>query len=189
MPGSALSPFSIFGSSLPSKTLSTAGSKNRHFRCHVCVLDGVFERTEAAGGFLIFEGKVSHVERRTEGGFSTGRAIISGIDGNAGQQMRLSFQNEFLAGRIDGEFTVTVPDMITVLDLDTGRPIAAEGLRYGFRVAVIGIPCSPKWRTPAGLGLAGPHSFGYEVDYRPVEESELGRFFGNGLTGAKAARW
>lgn len=125
---------------------------------------------EATAGFLIFEGKVSDVERRTEGGFSTGHACIGGIDDYAGRRLRLGFQNEFLAARLDGEFAVTVPDIITVLDLDTGRPIAAEGLRYGFRVAVIGVPCTPKWRTPAGLGLAGPRCFGYEVDYLPVEE-------------------
>jgi DUF917 family protein len=35
---------------------------------------------------------------------------------------------------------------------------------------VIGIPCDPKWRTPAGLALAGPGHWGYEVPYVPVEE-------------------
>lgn len=125
---------------------------------------------EAADGYLVFEGKVGDVERRTEGGFSSGHAFVRGIAGYAGQQLELSFQNEFLAARIDGAFAVTVPDMITVLDLETGQPITAEGLRYGYRVAVIGIPCPPQWRTRAGLGLAGPRCFGYEVDYLPVEE-------------------
>lgn len=125
---------------------------------------------EAAGGFLLFEGKVGDVERRTEGGFSTGHAFVSGIARYAGQQLQLSFQNEFLGVRIDGAFVATVPDMITVLDLHTGQPITAEGLHYGYRVAVIGIPCTSKWRTPAGLRLAGPRHFGYEVDYLPVEK-------------------
>lgn len=125
---------------------------------------------EAAGGFLVFEGKVSDVERRTEGGFSTGHAFASGIARYAGQQLQLRFQNEFLVAVIDGAFAVTVPDLITVLDLDTGQPITAEGLRYGYRLAVIGIPCPDTWRTPGGLGLAGPHAFGYEVDYQPVEQ-------------------
>ena len=125
---------------------------------------------EAAGGFLVFEGTVDDIDRRTEGGFSTGHAFIHGIARYAGQQLQLSFQNEFLAARLDGAFAVTVPDLITVLDLDTGQPITAEGLRYGYRVAVIGLPCTPQWRTPAGLSLAGPRYFGYEVDYLPVEE-------------------
>lgn len=124
----------------------------------------------AAGGFLVFEGKVEDVERSTEGGFSTGHADLDGIDGHKGQHMRLDFQNEFLAARIDGEFVVTVPDLITLLERDSGRPTTAEGIRFGYRVAVIGIPVTSKWRTPAGLGLAGPRCFGYDVDYRPVEE-------------------
>lgn len=125
---------------------------------------------EAAGGFRVFEGTVADVERRTEGGFSAGHAVVRGVDRHAGQELRLEFQNEFLAARIDGEFAVTVPDMITALDLDTGQPTTAEELRYGHRVAVIGIPCPPVWRTPGGLALAGPEYFGYEVDYTPVEE-------------------
>ena len=74
------------------------------------------------------------------------------------------------AVRIDGEFRVTVPDLIVLLDVDTGEPITTEAMRYGFRVAVIAIPCDDKWRTPAGLALVGPRYFGYDVDYLPVEE-------------------
>ena len=82
----------------------------------------------------------------------------------------MSFQNEHLAARIDGEFKVTVPDLLAVLDVDTGEPITTEGLRYGFRVAIIAIPCAEKWRSPKGLEIVGPAYFGYETDYVPVEE-------------------
>jgi len=124
----------------------------------------------AADGFLVFEGKVGEVERRTEGGFSVGHASLDGMDGYAGRRSRVDFQNEFLAVRLDGAFVVTVPDLITILDRDTGQPITAEGLRFGDRVAVLGIPCTPEWRSPAGLRLAGPRCFGYDVEYLPVEE-------------------
>ena len=81
----------------------------------------------------------------------------------------MSFQNEHLAVRIDGEFIVTVPDLIVLLDVDTGEPITTEGMRYGYRVAVIAIPCDDKWRTEKGLELVGPRFFGYDIDYVPVE--------------------
>ena len=51
-----------------------------------------------------------------------------------------------------------------------GEPITTEGMRYGFRFAIIGIPCSPHWRTDAGLALVGPQYFGYNEEYVPVEE-------------------
>ena len=63
-----------------------------------------------------------------------------------------------------------MPDLIAVLDSETGEPITTEGLRYGFRVEVIAFPCTPRWRSPDGLRLVGPRVFGYDVDYVPVEE-------------------
>ena len=125
---------------------------------------------DAVNGFLIFKGKIGDVQRRTEAGFAKGDAFIHGIEEYAGQNLQLSFQNEHLAARIDGEFKVTVPDLLAVLDVDTGEPITTEGLRYGFRVAVIAMPCDSKWRTPKGLELVGPKYFGYETDYTPVEQ-------------------
>jgi DUF917 family protein len=84
--------------------------------------------------------------------------------------LELRFQNENLAALRDGEIVVSVPDLITVLDAETGEPITTEELRYGFRVTVIATPCDDRWRTPAGLELAGPRYFGYDIDYVPVEE-------------------
>lgn len=37
-----------------------------------------------------------------------------------------------------------------MVEEDTGEPITTEGLRYGFRVNVIGMPSHPHWRTEAG---------------------------------------
>lgn len=125
---------------------------------------------EAVGGYLIFKGKIVDVQRRTEGGFARGDAFIAGVDEYAGQQLQMSFQNENLIAAIDGVPKVTVPDLIATLDIDTGEPITTEGLRYGFRVAIIAMPCAPQWRTPAGIALVGPRYFGYDVDYVPVEE-------------------
>ena len=72
--------------------------------------------------------------------------------------------------RVDGEFVATTPDLIAVLDGETGEPITTEALRYGMRVAVIAFPCAPQWREPAALELISPRYFGYDIDYVPVEE-------------------
>lgn len=139
-------------------------------RARVEEADPVKTVRESVGGFEVFKGKISDVERRTEAGFAKGDAFMEGIDEYAGQRLQLSFQNEHLMVRIDDEVCVTVPDLITVLDIDTGEPITTENMRYGYRVAVIGIPCDKKWRTPEGLALVGPGYFGYEeTEYVPVE--------------------
>ncbi len=133
-------------------------------------LDSVDAVRQAVGGFLIFRGKITDVDRRIEGGWNRGDAKMSGSGDFAGQELLLEFQNEHLAVRVDGEFAATVPDLIAVLDSETGEPITTEALRYGMRVAVIAFPCAPQWREPAALELAHPRYFGYDVDYVPVEE-------------------
>lgn len=122
------------------------------------------------GGFLAFKGKVVDLQRRTVGGFARGTAHLDGLDEYSGSKMMIEFQNEHLVALLDGQYVVTVPDLIAVLDIDTGEPITTEGLRFGFRVAVIGIPCDWRWRTEKGLELVGPRYFGYDVDYVPVEQ-------------------
>jgi DUF917 family protein len=132
-------------------------------------------------GFVIFYGKVGDVSRRTETGFARGEATIMGIDKFDGQRLRMAFQNEFLIAQTDESVLATTPDLITVLDAETGEPVTTEGLRYGFRVAVLSMPCDSRWRTREGLEVVGPRYFGYDVPYIPIEE----RF---GLTRSVAAR-
>jgi DUF917 family protein len=122
------------------------------------------------GGFVVWRGKIADVARRTETGFARGEAAIAGLGEYEGKTLRISFQNEFLIARTEEETLVSTPDLITVLDAETGEPITTETLRYGFRVVVLGIPCDPRWRTAAGMTLVGPAYFGYETTYMPVEE-------------------
>ena len=122
------------------------------------------------GGFELFRGKVADVQRRTETGFARGEATFQGTDEWEGRQLTLRFQNEHLLAMRDGQVVASVPDLITILDAETAEPVTTEGLRYGFRVVVLGIPCDPKWRTPEGLALVGPRYFKYDIDYIPVEE-------------------
>jgi DUF917 family protein len=131
--------------------------------------DPVEELTALLRGRRLCEGKIIDVQRRTERGFARGEMHISGTGRDAGAQYKISFQNENLVFWRDGQAEVTVPDLITVVDEQTGLPITTEALKYGLRVVVLGIPCHPQWRTPAGLALVGPRYFGYEVEYVPLQ--------------------
>jgi DUF917 family protein len=124
---------------------------------------------ERLGGFRLFTGKIVDVERRTEGGFARLEARLEGLGADAGRTFTVSSQNEHLVAIGDG-VAASTPDLIMVFDTDSGEPITTESLRYGFRVTVVGAPCDLRWRSQAGLDLAGPRYFGYDVDYVPVEE-------------------
>lgn len=110
------------------------------------------------GGREVGAGKVVDVARATTSGFARGTAIIEGAS-----RIELSFQNEHLVATVDGTVRVTTPDLIVVLEHDTGAPITTEGLRYGQRVRVIAAPADERWHSPGGLELVGPSYFGYDI--------------------------
>lgn len=119
-------------------------------------------------GVRLWSGKVIDVSRKTVGGFARGEVRIAGMNG--GGELTIGFQNEFLVAIAGDEVLATTPDLISMLDLETGEPITTEGLRYGQRVAVIGIPGDERWRSPAGLEVVGPAYFGYDIPFVPLEE-------------------
>lgn len=145
--------------------LGAAVREARGHRDPVAAASGVLH------GHLLFTGKVADVVRRTSGGFARGTATLEGTGSDDGHRLELEFQNENLVARRDGTVVASVPDLVCVLETDTGEPVTTEGLRYGFRVSVLGAPCDPRWRTEAGLDLVGPGYFGYDHPYVPVERS------------------
>ena len=116
-------------------------------------------------GLLLFRGKVVDVARRTTAGFVRGRAEIEGQGDFAGQSFEVDFQNEFTIGWIDGELKVMVPDLICILDADTGEAIGTETIRYGLRVGIVAIAAADVLTSAEGLAYVGPRAFGYDIDY------------------------
>jgi hypothetical protein len=118
----------------------------------------------AGGGRRLFRGKIVDVERRTTRGFARGRVTLESLDG--GGSLEVEFQNEnLIARRVGGAALAVVPDLITLVDADSGEPITTELLRYGFRVEVLVLPPSPVLTTPEALAVVGPRAFGYDLDY------------------------
>jgi hypothetical protein len=119
---------------------------------------------------ILFTGKVVDIDRRTTGGWARGTVSLEHLT-DPSRVMRVEIQNENLAAFEDGEPLVTVPDLITFLDVDTGTPMTTEGLAYGQRLHLIAMPAHERWRTPDGVALAGPQAFGYDIDYVPFVAS------------------
>lgn len=120
-------------------------------------------------GRILHQGTVVSVERRNERGWTFGRARVVDNTSDAPSELWLEFQNEHLVAFRDGAVVASTPDLIMVLAEDSAEPIPAEDIGFGQRVTVVGLPCDPQWRTPAGLAISGPRRFGYDVDFRPVE--------------------
>ncbi|TPX20210.1 hypothetical protein DIZ76_016098 [Coccidioides immitis] len=138
---------------------------------------------------VLFRGKIIAVERRLFKGHSYGEITIqqtqqseeekSGSDNvpavAVGGTLKIPFKNENIYAKHISEtgeekYIAMVPDLISVLDTQSGKALGVPEFRYGLMVTVLGIACSPRWSdTPRGLEYGGPGAFGYKnIEYKPL---------------------
>ena len=123
-------------------------------------------------GKLLMAGKIVDLQRHLKGGFAVGHISLEGFGNFLGDTGRIDLQNEFLVFWRNEMVEVCTPDLIVVLDSDTGLPITTEMLRYGQRVAVLGLPAHPLMRSAEALKVVGPTAFGYsEITFNPMEDT------------------
>ena len=130
--------------------------------------DPVAALLDLEGGMELLHGKVTNVERQTTGGYLRGAVDIAGVDADAGMNVRIAFQNEFTVAWRDGEPCATTPDLICVLDQDSGEAVGTEVIRLGQRVAVVALPAPEMLLSKRGLELTGPRAFGHDLDFRRI---------------------
>ena len=135
---------------------------NKH---HADPIDAILQESV---GKMLFQGKVSDVERRVTGGFLKGKTTIRGVGEYNGSEMTVHFQNEFSVAELDGNVVVTTPDLICLLDTVSGAGIGTDTIRYGQRLSVIAMPSEPIFATTKGLEYVGPKAFGFDLDYKTV---------------------
>lgn len=138
---------------------------------------------------VLFRGKIISVERRLWKGHSYGEITIQQIADEelefssssgshtvaVGGFLKIPFKNENIYAKHvknDGteSYIAMVPDLIAVLDTQSGKALGVPEYRYGVMVTVLGITCSPRWSdTPKGLEIGGPAAMGFkDVVYKPL---------------------
>lgn len=119
--------------------------------------------------FSLFDGKIIDLQRGIENGFSKGRVILEGIEGQQGR-FEIEIQNENLIARQDGRVVAMVPDIISILDIESAETINTENLKYGQRVKVVGTSVPALLRMPEALKILGPSAFSMNCAYQPIEK-------------------
>ncbi len=61
-------------------------------------------------------------------------------------------------------------EVLIVVATDTGEPITNTYLAEGMAVTVIGVPAHAAFRSAEGIACLGPRHFGFDFDYRLIEE-------------------
>lgn len=125
-------------------------------------------------GYKVFEGKIADIRRdfgsESNKGFTMGKVIMEGINAYKNSTAELGFQNEWLIVKVDGVVKCLPPDLIAILDSETGEPIRTDIMKYGYRGSIVVMPAHERMRTPKGIDTFGPRVFGYDMDYIPVEK-------------------
>ena len=125
---------------------------------------------------ILGEGKVVSVSRVLKTGHSYGVLEVDGrLRDGSKAMMNIPFKNEnaFVEAVLEGsqkKILAAVPDLIAVLDAETGAGLGTPEFKYGLKVVIIAMAASPRWTdTPRGMELGGPKSMGFEeVEYVPI---------------------
>lgn len=112
---------------------------------------------------VLASGHLVDIQQEIKGGFLTGKVKILGD-----ALYEVEFQNEYLLARGPEGILVTTPDIIGIMEQESGYPLAVERLKYGLHVDLVALQAPKIWQTEAALQIVGPKAFGYDVDYKEV---------------------
>ncbi len=145
----------------------TMRAAKREHRDALTSLIAYFAGTHYEEARLVGTGKVSDIARTVKNGWSVGIVTIELFERGAAP-IRIQIQNENLVVEQGDAVLAIVPDLICILDIDTGEAITTERLRYGQRVNVLAVRVPEIMRTPEALEVFGPKAFGLSHPYRPL---------------------
>ncbi len=124
---------------------------------------------ELVQAWVLFRGTIVVREWEDREGYMWGEHEIEGTDAFWGQHLRLWFKNENHMSWLNGKPYVASPDLLEVVDPQTGEPLSNTHMEKGQQVAVIGVRRRPQYDNERGLEVLGPRHWGFDVDFTPIE--------------------
>lgn len=118
----------------------------------------------------LFIGSIISLKKVNEGGRSWMEFTLQGNGDYQGSRFSLLTQNEALIAFRDDRIAAMVPDIITMIDMHSLKPVSLSAMHKDLRVAVIGVPAPVRLKTEEMLRLLGPDCFGYSSEYIPIEQ-------------------
>lgn len=104
------------------------------------------------GGVVVFEGVV--LERHTDLTAGVPHGVITAIGESADQRiLRLDHGSETVAATVDGVIVAVTPDVLTLIDIDTGAVLQTPDIVRGQRLRVVSVPGNDRWYTPEAARL------------------------------------
>lgn len=121
-------------------------------------------------GYLLAKGTVTEKDTDDKLGYYWGTHTINGAEQFEGNTYKIWFKNENHVMWENEKPIITSPDIIVVVDANTGEPYANPILKVGDQVCVIGLRARDAFKSERGISVLGPKYFGFDIDYLPIEE-------------------
>ncbi|WMJ76443.1 MULTISPECIES: DUF917 domain-containing protein [unclassified Sedimentibacter] len=129
-----------------------------------------YDVAEKFNGYVVFEGEITEADWEDREGFTFGNLSISGEGEYSGQKLDIWFQNEYIMSWKNGEVFATAPDSINIYNRDEKMPLLNPNGKPGMKVTVFVLKAFEEWRTKEAVDIFGPRFFGYNMDYRRIED-------------------
>lgn len=164
---------SLLRTSVIPDALSYAGKVGRAQREAVeNSVNPIEEIIRSANGYLLFEGIVAEdTQWGIKDGFTVGTIFVDGINDNAKDRLKIWYKNENMVSWKNDMPFVTCPDLICVVDLETGCPVTNPNCKAGDRVAVLGFEAHDLWKTEKGLSILNPKFFGFDMECGYIKDN------------------
>jgi uncharacterized protein len=132
--------------------------------------DPIAEAVAVLDGWKLFIGEVVKKDWEDKEGVMVGKTTINGTGGFAGQTMEIWFLNENHVSWLNGKPYVFSPDLIITANPKTGEAYTNTELKAGDPVSVIGTKVYPAFRSEKAIKFFGPRFWGFDIDYKPIED-------------------
>ncbi|MGG4494797.1 DUF917 domain-containing protein [Brevibacillus reuszeri] len=115
----------------------------------------------AGDGKHLFHGIIRLASWKDVGGFIEGEVVIEAKEKDE-LPLTIWFRNEYMIAIKGEELLSIIPELISVLDHQTGEPILNPSCEAGMVVDVVTFPAPSAWETEKGLSIFGPEYIGME---------------------------
>lgn len=132
--------------------------------------DPVKAAVDYLNGWILFTGEVTGKDWEDKEGYYWGTHIVTGDGKFKGDEFKIWFKNENHISWYNDKPYVTSPDMLIVVNSESGEPYANPALEIRHSVAVIGVKKRNEFDNKRGIEILGPRHFDFDIDYVPIEK-------------------
>ena len=137
--------------------------------------DPVEAFVEISKGFELFKGRVKEMRGKDVQAHYIAEATLEGLDEYSGKTMKIIFKNEAMLAKINGQTVTVFPDLICMINPETGKGIMTTSIKPGIEMAVVGVPAHERLReclkNEIGRKAFSPSRYGFpEIKYEPIED-------------------